>query len=166
MKLINSDVKIIPQETHLLGVYKQIELAGRTAYKSEDKITNDSAKAFVEMLMSRGHTAPLEQGTVYLDCPKKVYDKYSKNKYSKVNTYIEENDGPIKWVGDGVGYIANKIHYYVTTNARVIYENDWISDLFFLCDPTEHHSGRITAKFTCSRAVANEIVRHRTFKYN
>ena len=53
MKLINSSVEIIPQEPGLLGVYKQIELAGRTAYKSEDKITEDSAKQFVDMIMTQ-----------------------------------------------------------------------------------------------------------------
>ena len=47
MKLIDSSYKIIEQEPNLLGVYKQIEKAARTAYKSEDKITNDSAKRMV-----------------------------------------------------------------------------------------------------------------------
>ena len=66
MKLINSSVEIIPQSEGLDGIYKQIEIAGRTSYKSEDRITEDSAKKFVDMLISRGHTAPLEHGTVYL----------------------------------------------------------------------------------------------------
>ena len=40
MKLIESKAEYIPQEDGLEGIYKQIELAGRTAYKSEDKIVN------------------------------------------------------------------------------------------------------------------------------
>ena len=47
-------------------VYKQIELAGRTCYKSEDKITEDSAKEFVDRMIKSGHGAMLEHGTVYL----------------------------------------------------------------------------------------------------
>ena len=40
MRLIKSSVEIIQQQDNLLnGIYKQIELAGRTCYKSEDKIT-------------------------------------------------------------------------------------------------------------------------------
>ena len=43
MKLIKSSYKIIPQEAGLEGIYKAIERAGRTCYKSEDKITDTSA---------------------------------------------------------------------------------------------------------------------------
>jgi thymidylate synthase (FAD) len=39
---------------------KHIEKAGRTCYKSEDKITEDSAVKFVEMLIKRGHESVLE----------------------------------------------------------------------------------------------------------
>ena len=42
MKLIKPSFKILDQENNLDGIYKQIELAGRTCYKSEDKITNAS----------------------------------------------------------------------------------------------------------------------------
>ena len=95
MQLINSKVEIIPQEQGLLGVYKQIELAGRTAYKSEDKITEDSAKQFVDMLIGRGHTAPLEHGTIYLKFDltgifnqmKEHLEKYRNNPYSKLVIY-------------------------------------------------------------------------------
>lgn len=66
MKLIEASYQIIPQQSGLEGIYKQIELAGRTAYRSEDKITNDSAERFVKMLESKKHGSVLEQGTVYL----------------------------------------------------------------------------------------------------
>ena len=65
MKLIETAAVYIPQE----DLYKQIELAGRTCYKSEDKITEDSAKAFVDRMIKSGHTAMLEHGTVYLTIP-------------------------------------------------------------------------------------------------
>lgn len=41
-----------------------IELAGRTCYKSEDKITEDSAKKFVESVTRRGHHSVIEHATV------------------------------------------------------------------------------------------------------
>lgn len=41
-----------------------IELAGRTCYKSESKITEDSASKFVKMLRDRKHHAMLEFGNV------------------------------------------------------------------------------------------------------
>ncbi|MDR3566859.1 MAG: FAD-dependent thymidylate synthase [Syntrophobacteraceae bacterium] len=43
-----------------------VELCGRTAYKSEDKITEDSAKKFVPMLKSRGHLSVLEHSNIVL----------------------------------------------------------------------------------------------------
>ena len=39
---------------------KQIEVAGRTCYKSEDKITEDSAHAFAKKMRELGHHAMLE----------------------------------------------------------------------------------------------------------
>ena len=35
----------------------------------------------------------------------------------------------------------------------------------YLCEPTEHHKRRITARFTCSRSISHELVRHRTFSF-
>lgn len=43
-----------------LGVYQFLELAGRTAYKSEDKITENSADTFLRALIHRGHESVLE----------------------------------------------------------------------------------------------------------
>jgi len=37
-----------------------IEEAGRTCYKSEDRITKDSAKKFVSMILKRGHESVIE----------------------------------------------------------------------------------------------------------
>ena len=163
MKLINSSVEIIPQSEGLDGVYKQIEIAGRTSYKSEDRITEDSAKKFVDMLISRGHTAPLEHGTIYLIArigtplsdPNylEVFDlirRYKKNPYSRVVDHISTD-----------GYTW----YYITTNARVIYENDWQDDLQYISLPSIHHIKRITVRFVCSRSISHELVRHRVFSF-
>ena len=47
-----------------------IELCGRTAYKSEEKITEDSAKKFVLMLKSQGHLSVLEHSNIVLKVEK------------------------------------------------------------------------------------------------
>ena len=36
---------------------KNIERAGRTCYKSEDKITDESAEKFISMLIQRGYVS-------------------------------------------------------------------------------------------------------------
>ena len=50
--------------------FKKIELAGRTCYKSEDKITKGSAKKFYEMLKDRKHYAMIEHANMafIIDC--------------------------------------------------------------------------------------------------
>lgn len=45
-------------------VLQKLELVGRTCYKSEDKITEDSAAKFVADLIKRGHEAMLEHVSI------------------------------------------------------------------------------------------------------
>lgn len=59
MKLIKPSVEIItPIATQ--DVYKTIEKIARTCYKSEDKITGDSAERMVKTLIKSGHEAMIE----------------------------------------------------------------------------------------------------------
>lgn len=81
MKLIKPKFEIWEQPAGLEGIYKIIEKAGRVCYKSEDKITKDSAKSFVDRMIASGHGAMLEHGTVYLRIPIEEYEKNYKNKY-------------------------------------------------------------------------------------
>ena len=168
MKLIDSSVEILPQGEGLLGVYQQIERAGRTCYKSEDKITEDSSKTFVDMLINRGHTSPLEHGTIYLKCPFSVYLKYVSNPYSKAEISLGNNGvlPTITWLDDELGELPEEqMSYYVTTNARVLHDNDWMDDLQYLCKPTPYHKHRTTVRFVLSIGIANEFVRHRVFSF-
>jgi len=44
-----------------------IELAGRTSYQSRDKITDESASKFVEMIRKRGHEAVIEHSAMMVE---------------------------------------------------------------------------------------------------
>lgn len=162
MKLIKPYFEIIEQEPGLEGIYKQIELAGRTCYKSEDKITETSAKGFVDRMIKSGHGAMLEHGTVYLAIPMTTYapeavNTYLNNPYSKVN---ECNEFIF------IDKYKNKVSAWcITTNLRVLVENDCLEDLEFLCEPTEYHEKRVTVRFVCDRGVSHEFVRHRVFSF-
>jgi|SRR5665647_160750 len=59
MKLIRPSYEILTQ-IEPVELLKSIEVAGRTCYKSEEKITEDSASKFVTMLLARGHESVLE----------------------------------------------------------------------------------------------------------
>ena len=41
-------------------VLRHLELCGRVCYKSEDKMTEESASRFVKFLIERGHESPIE----------------------------------------------------------------------------------------------------------
>jgi thymidylate synthase (FAD) len=43
---------------------KLIERAGRTCYKSEDKITSDSAEKFIRLILKRGHESVIEHSAI------------------------------------------------------------------------------------------------------
>ena len=53
MKIVQPSVTLINPPSRD-GLYKQIERAGRGCYKSEDKITEDSAEKFIRGLIKRG----------------------------------------------------------------------------------------------------------------
>ena len=168
MNLIHTDFEILDQESGLEGIYKAIEYPGRICYGSTDKICDGSAEKFVkDTLMKFNHGAPMEHGAVYLDCPQNVYLKYVNNPYSRT-CYVKEGDenNPITWLenqenGMKIGYISNVTRYYVSTNFRVLFDNGWLDDLKYLCEPTEHHMRRVTVKFTCDIGVSREYNRHR-----
>lgn len=177
MKLIESSVQIIEEK----DPYKMIELAGRTCYKSEDKITENSAKEFVDRMIKLGHGAMLEHGTIYLNVPEQTYtetledefgkfnnpnnglvDRYRKNKYSKVNSVAADEELRKKYPKVRPFKLT---HHYITTNLRVIVENGWEEDLEWQCEPTEHHEKRITVKWILDRVTGESFLRHRVFSF-
>ena len=228
MKIIKSSVKILDNDWSVKGIFRAVERAGRTCYKSvgtryfrlveepenslksnlikraqndsrvvckkgadfdpayyisiPNKFINDystieqfdeenfedspyyenlTAEDFVGMLMKSGHGAMLEHGTVYmqidtfLDIPEdKKLDKrvhqYDSNRFTKVNSM---------YIGQGCW------RSYITTNLRVLVENDWLDDLKYVCRPTEYHAKRVMVRFICDRGVSHEIVRHRVMSF-
>lgn len=158
MRLIKPYSEIWEQLAGLEGVYKQIERVGRVCYKSEDKITEDSAKLFVDRMIKSGHGGVLEHGTIYLLKPmeyKGVYvpgiewKKYVMNPYTRTNLCSINDQNTIA----------------ITTNYRVLVENNWLDDLKYICEPTEFHEKRITVHFVCDRGVSHEFVRHRVMSF-
>lgn len=155
MKIINPGFEILDQQAGLEGVYKQIELAGRTCYKSEDKITDDSSKGFVDRMIKSNHLAMLEHGTVYLmlycgnPLKESVIKFYEENPFSKI-VYVTDREGK---------------YAYITTNLRVIIEGGFLDDLKYMCEPTEYHEKRVTVRFTTDQGILREFTRHRVFSF-
>ena len=139
MKIIKPKFEIIKQKytkNNLLeNMFKHIEICGRTCYKSENKITEDSYIKFIEGLEKAEHGAMLEHGTVYLTIPlgtpiddsqymwkMDIVGFFSKNKYSKVKKEVINENVKVEIKGYGMRTQASATFYYITTNWRVIFE--------------------------------------------
>lgn len=110
MKIIEPSVEILT-EIDSDRILKQIEIAARNCYKSEDKITEDceSAKKIIKILLDNHHEAMIEFADIMvrLNCDIGVYKdlsrhrlcsfaiestrycNYSKGKFNKEITFIE-----------------------------------------------------------------------------
>lgn len=119
-------MKIVPPSHEILSmpesreVLKHIEIAGRTCYKSEEKITPDSSDAFVRRIIKSGHHSVIEHSsvTVRFICDRGVshelvrhrlaalsqestrYANYAKDKFGNEITVIR----PCFWPADAPAY--------------------------------------------------------------
>ena len=148
MKLIKPSFSILNDTNYNIeSIYKRIELVGRCSHKSEDRITEDSAKTFVERMMKMKHLSTCEFGTVYLkiDNSDDIVLVLNLNPYTKCKRV--------------------KDICYVTTNLRVLIEHNATWLLLYMCEPTEYHEKRYTVKFILDRAILAEFTRHRRFSF-
>ena len=160
MKLIKASYQIIKPSGYTIDdIYKSIELAGRVSYKSEDKITKDSAKKFVDMLIKKKHYGPLEFGIVYLKVPTNILFKYTLPDYMIGEKYCLDHDY-VQCFIDGLEDIA-----YISSNYRWIIENNLEELLDYLCEPTEFHHKMYCVKFTLPISISREFIRHRSFSF-
>ena len=110
-------------------------------------------------MVKSGHGAMLEHGTVYLKIPYGTMD--DRGEFSNEPIVIKYIDNPYSVVMNN----SENDYWYITSNYRVIIENEWIDDLQYLCEPTEFHAKRITVHFVCDRGVSHEFVRHRVMSF-
>ncbi len=147
MKIIKPYVEIIPQFAGYGGMLKHIELCGRVCYKSEEKISDNSAKDFVEMLKARGHLSVLEHGTVYL------------------HTYsLDVRSTPFSKVFDYSKVMRETSGYTIATNYRLAYESGLLPNIddSIVNAPIK----RVTARFVLPIGISREFIRHRAFSFS
>lgn len=187
MKIIKSSVKFygtVP--TDYEGALKFIEMAGRTCYKSEDKITETSAEGFVKRLIKAGHLAMVEHSNfvVRFKITNEDYIPVIIAQAGKYLNFIGSEKEMTLCVG---GSLTAWFNQYVEVCERLTDAYPDISmfdqfrkvyaDLFDpmvgrhllsksdweVCPhdeiPKELH--RYSAKFICDRGVTHELVRHR-----
>jgi thymidylate synthase (FAD) len=142
MKLIKPSYEIITdlESREVKKILKILEKVARTCYKSEDKITEDSADKMIEMLIKKGHEAMIEFADIIVKftCDRGVsheivrhrlgsfaqestrYCNYSKDKFDNQITYIIPS-----WMSN----------YLPTNNAYCGNDNPWWDTFKDLKDP-------------------------------
>lgn len=151
MKIVNPEVEIIHEENPL----RRIELCGRVCYKSEGRITDDSAKNFVKKLIERGHTSVLEHARVIVP-GKRVIDL--------TVPYLNE----CKEAPYGMKYRIRLASDNRGRNIYMVNVRDFcaIGATLEELETLKNADDYMTVRFTCDRAIANELVRHRVFSFS
>lgn len=186
MKIINSQASVLVENDPI----KKIEKCGRVCYKSEDKITEDSAEKFVANIIKRGHEAVLEHASFIFQVSYNVYEDL------REKVMFVENRYPVKMYlrfTDSDGYIVSgnvrAWRDFFRFSGFPPYMNDFVESnpiLFpeFKRDyPFSIEGGEwsirqistndlvstyqrlvhedVSVKFICDRGISHEIVRHR-----
>lgn len=160
MKIIHPSVEYWSQANTLDGIWEHAAKCARVCYQSAHTKEDESAKDFLLRTIAKNgfkkdkssHMSVLEHATVYLVVniqnpfyPHMCY-KYKDNHYSKTCNLI---------INDTIEGIC------ITTNLRVIIENDWLDDLKFIANDISNHVKRYTFSFITNLGVSRELNRHR-----
>lgn len=152
MKLVNQKAELWQQGPTEEDMWDHIAKCTRVCYQSTPKNKEESGEDFCKRtILLNKHYGMLEHGTVYLIMP---YDEdhvftckmYGRNPYSKVRLVYDK--------------------CYITTNYRVILENNREADLDYWSEPTEFHEKRYTLSLITSIGIGRELCRHRRFSFS
>ena len=101
MKIIEPKVELINPIPYQ-DLLSTVEIAGRTCYKSEDKITDGSAEKFVRNILKRGHEAVIEHSslTVRFTCDRGVSHEIVRHRLA---AYCQESTRYCNYSKDGFG---------------------------------------------------------------
>ena len=181
MRMENENMKIIKPSVEFFGAVpteynaalKFIEMAGRTCYKSEDKVTEDSVEGFVKKLFKAGHLAMVEHSNFVVRTRRMDYQVGSlQGRIGKFLTTIDTD--AFTYIG---GSLTAWYQRYLERGPSTLFDPfcELYDELFSLgfteggadhwqfCPhdeiPKELH--RYSAKFICDRGVSHELIRHR-----
>lgn len=101
MKIIEPSVELINPVPYEVAL-NTIELAGRTCYQSEDKMTDDSAEGFIRRIIQRGHKSVLEHVSVTARfiCDRGVSHEIVRH---RIGSYSQESTRYCNYSGDKFG---------------------------------------------------------------
>ena len=161
---------------------KRIELAGRVCYKSEKKITEESARGFCTKILQRGHTSVLEHSNVIVKMPMSTgalligtmtFYECDTHKLAYLTCSMRDEDtlivsGNVRAWREVLD--ASKIYTFFE---HPLLDTDGGQDLTCyligedeLTDEERQIHSRITLRIICDRGVSHELVRHRVMSFS
>lgn len=166
IKVVNPSVEMWTQEGYTLdAIWKHIARCARVCYQSVPKNDGETDYNFLVRTLFKGcnvlkkyydkkfiiktHLSVCEHGTVHLKYPLFMVRSYTQFERLKNNKYSKYK------IDDGYGY--------VTTNMRVLIENNWLDELEFI-DTTPncpYYINRCTFNFITDIGASRELNRHR-----
>lgn len=169
MKFINPGFEELKYDNPLLLG----ERCTRVCYKSEDKISDGSAKKLLTGVIRSGHTAMIEHISVYMKIAEDLF-----------NDIIDPENPIIKIVfSPYTKYVICEGEMFISTNLRVIYDADKTmvdeymenngERFMFTCglhnykftDYPDYFYRRVTILFTMDRIGSQSFCRHRTLSF-
>ena len=185
MKIVEQKHQFIKEKDPL----KLIEACGRICYKSENKITENSAEKFVQMITKARHYSVLEHVNICfeINCEYswKFMVGYDKNRYLNCTAF----EGRKLISGNFRAWLEFQRYFSIHTPGAILDIFNYLSKNFpaifteYYFDPilsksvilvTEDqmtpkekliHANR-TCRFITSRAITHEMVRHRNFSFS
>ena len=181
MKFIKPSVEIIDEP----DLFKRIEIAARTCYKSESKRTDESAQKMIPALIKRGHESPLEHSNIVVRCD----DNAATILYDHIEGYTLGTGLPhfikvsvpmvgVRLFSGNLRAWRSIVKYFCGNGllAQMFRGRHGFEDIEMVADNTDYGEFEfidpyasnlpdcnriVTARFICDRAVQNELVRHR-----
>ena len=164
MKLINQNVEEWHCGYTLPEIWSHIAKCARVCYQSEPRNNEETDEEFVKRVILRNysfeeigesrelqlklHLSCLEHGTVYLNIPCEE-DTLTAIRFFENNIYSKHN-------------CSSNARYHITTNMRVVIENNLMNVLHYITKPNVFHCLRTTFNITTDIGVTRELARHRT----
>lgn len=141
MEVIDPNVSIV----NIKNPLERIEYCGRVCYNSLHKMSEGTALQFVNNLVARGHGSPLEHTRIVI--PVHLADRLISSCKKKPQGILDRLGGDA---------------FDITINARdFLAVGGYVSEL----EDAQLADDFMTVEFTCDRAIANELVRHRVASF-
>lgn len=144
MKIIKPSYEI--EEFNGMELLKRIEKAGRTAYKSEEKITEDSAIPFIKKILKSGHESVIEHEkvTVRIICDRGVSHEIVRH---RIASYTQESTRYCDYGKDGEVTFIKPFFFYMNPGrwfewkiAMLQCEKTYLKLIDIGCSPQEARS--------------------------